>query len=228
MDRRIRERLTPVRQEAAPLRQKIISSLRRAIEIGILAPGDRLIEKDLCEQLDVSRTSLREALRQMQAEGVLSHSSSRSLTVASISAEDAENIYRIRSVLEPLVVEQFIESADDNSLKSLRLESEAMRHAFSSADVEQVMAAKRALYDRICTGARNPIAFDIINRLTLQTSQLRSRSLMRPERQRQSMMEIEALVGAIEARNVEAARRIAKMHVVNAARSALQRDDLSF
>ena len=63
--------LVPIRVEAAPLRSKIIESIRHAIEHGVLKPGDRLIEKDLCERLEVSRTSLREALRELEAEEIV-------------------------------------------------------------------------------------------------------------------------------------------------------------
>ena len=94
-------------------RNKIIAALRSAIETGVLAPGTRLIEKDLCDQLNVSRTSLREALRELQAEGIFEPMSPRGLSINRISREEAENAYRIRSVLEALVVEQFIEKADD-------------------------------------------------------------------------------------------------------------------
>src|SRR3954468_21302675 len=102
-------RLSPVRHQSAPLRTKIIAALRSAIETGHLAPGARLIEKDLCEQLNVSRTSLREALRELHAEGILEYTSNRSLAVTGISREDAENVYRIRAVVESLITEQFIE-----------------------------------------------------------------------------------------------------------------------
>src|SRR6185312_3389625 len=103
----VADRLAPLHQPSAPLRNKIIAALRAAIETGLLAPGQRLIEKDLCEQLAVSRTSLREALRELQAEGILEYSSSRGLAVAAVSIEDAKNIYRLRGVLEALAVEQF-------------------------------------------------------------------------------------------------------------------------
>lgn len=215
-------RLAPVQHEAASLRNKIIVSLRRAIEVGMLEPGTRLVEKDLCEQLDVSRTSLREALRELQAEGILAYTSNRGLAVARITRRDAENIYRIRSVLEALIVEQFIENASDAFVSDLKADSVLLKDAYKTGNVERIMAAKRAFYDRICTGAQNPIAFDILNRLTLRTSQLRSRSLMREERQQQSVREIDALVRAIEARDVATARRAAETHVANAATSALQ------
>src|ERR1700761_9602055 len=115
-------RLAPLQHQAAPLRNKIISALRRAIETGVLQPGARLVERDLCEQLNVSRTSLREALRELQADGVLAHTDSRGLEVSTLSTEEAENAYRIRAVLEALIVEQFIERADDAERARLEID----------------------------------------------------------------------------------------------------------
>src|ERR1700754_2251813 len=125
-------RLGPLQQPSAPLRTKIIAALRNAIETGVLVPGQRLIEKDLCEQLGVSRTSLREALREVQAEGILEYNSSRSLSVSSISIEEAKNIYRLRSVLEALAVEQFIEQASDAQIYDLSQESERLKRAYQN------------------------------------------------------------------------------------------------
>jgi DNA-binding GntR family transcriptional regulator len=213
--------LAPLRQPSAPLRNKIIAALRSAIETGVLGPGTRLIEKELCEQLDVSRTSLREALRELQAEGILEQTSNRSLTVSAISAEEAANAYRIRSVLEALVVEQFIERAGDEEIRLLAREAETLKAAYRSGALDRMLTAKRAFYDRICTGADNAIAFDIINRLVLRTSSLRARSLARKERQLESIREIDALVRAIERRDVPAARAAAMEHTGHSARSAL-------
>ncbi len=214
-------KLAPLRQQAAPLRGKIIAALRSAIETGVLGPGTRLIEKDLCEQLDVSRTSLREALRELQAEGVFEQTSSRGLTVTDISRENAENAYRIRAVLEALVTEQFIEKANASEVQLLVEEGEALKAAYQSGVLEEMLRAKRSFYDHICSGADNAIAFDIINRLVLRTSSLRLRSLMQKERQQQSIKEIDRLIKAIKKRDVAAARQAAIEHVQHAARSAL-------
>ncbi|HEY2756607.1 MAG TPA: GntR family transcriptional regulator [Pseudolabrys sp.] len=215
-------RLGPLQQPSAPLRNKIIAAIRTAIETGVLVPGQRLIEKDLCEQLAVSRTSLREALREVQAEGILEYNSSRSLSVSSISIDDARNIYRLRSVLEALAVEQFIEQASDAQIKALLEESERLKAAYRSGVLEEILVAKRSFYDRICSGAKNPIAFDMINRLVLRTSSLRKRSLVRKERHQQSIKEIETLMKAIQRRDIARARAAAIEHVNNSARSALQ------
>ena len=94
-------------------------SIRHAIEHGVLKPGDRLIEKDLCERLEVSRTSLREALRELEAEEIVAKVSARGLTVVKISLHDAANIYRIRAQIEALIFQQFTENATDSQLLAL-------------------------------------------------------------------------------------------------------------
>jgi DNA-binding GntR family transcriptional regulator len=214
------ESLNPLIHEPAPLRNKIINSLRKAIEIGVLEPGTRLVEKDLCEKLNVSRTSLREALRQLQAEGILTDLNNRGLTVVTVTRADADNIYRIRGVLEPLIVEQFIENAPDDEVRALEAQSEALKKAYLSGNAEEIVATKRDFYDRICTGARNPVAFDLLKKLTLLTSPLRRSSVVRDERRSQSISEIDAIVTAIIRRDKAAAKAAAEQHVANSAVSA--------
>jgi DNA-binding GntR family transcriptional regulator len=221
MDSAVRGRLAPLQQPSTSLRSRIILSLRRAIETGVLEPGARLVERDLCEQLQVSRTSLREALGELQAEGILTYSPTRRLSVSVISQSDAENAYRIRAAMEALVVEQFIEKAGDAELAALIQESKQLKNAYRSGDVEQMLVAKREFYDSICSGAQNPMAFDIINRLVLRTSGLRRRSLMRKQRQQQSIKEIDILIEAIRRRDVKSAREAAMQNVAHSASSAL-------
>ncbi len=214
-------KLSPLHQQPAPLRNKIITALRSAIETGLLQPGARLVERDLCEQLAVSRTSLREALRELQAVGVLTHTENRGLAVVAPTPEDAENAYRLRAVVEALAVEQFIELADDAERDQLAANGSALKKAYQSGSVERMLLCKRGFYDCICSGAKNSLALDIINRLVLRTSSLRRGSLARKERQQQSVKEINAILDAIRRKDVSAAKVAATTHVENAARSAL-------
>jgi DNA-binding GntR family transcriptional regulator len=218
-------RLTALQEPQVSLRSRIIEALRRAIESGLLEPGARLVERELCEQLKVSRTSLREALGELQAEGILSYSPTRRLSVSVISQADAENAYRIRGTLEALVVEQFIEMASEDDVAALIEEGERLKVAYRSGDVDRMLVAKRAFYDRICSGAQNTIAFDIINRLVLRTSGLRRRSLQRRERQAQSIKEVDVLLSAIARRDAAAARKAALANVANSAKSALHAEE---
>tara|TARA_R110002110_G_scaffold64680_14_gene178826 strand:- start:6299 stop:6979 length:681 start_codon:yes stop_codon:yes gene_type:complete len=213
--------LVPIRQQVAPLRLRIIQSVRRAIERGVLSPGQRLVEKDLCLQLEVSRTSLREALRELEADGVLTHVSNRGLTVARIGYRDAENIYRIRAEIEAITVEQFIEKATDEDVLVMSEWGTALVEAYRLGARFEILESKRRFYDYICIVADNNVASEILNKLTLRTSQLRAPSVSRPERQAQSILEIEELTEAIRTRDVRRAIKAARNHVRNAARSAL-------
>jgi DNA-binding GntR family transcriptional regulator len=220
--REMKAKLAPLKHQPAPLRNKIIAALRNAIETGVLEPGARLVERDLCGQLNVSRTSLREALRELQAEGVLFQSGARGLAVSKITAEDAANAYRIRAVLEGLAVEQFIERASDLDIQKIAKDAEILKSAYRSGDVNRMLVHRREFYDRICTVAGNGLAFDLINRLVLRTSSLRSRSLSRTQRQQQSPREIDAIVSAIKKRDRQAGRAAAIAHVESAAMSAFE------
>lgn len=213
--------LTPIRQEVAPLRTRIIESMRRAIERGFLKPGEKLVEKDLCEQLGVSRTSLREALRELEAEGVITQAPARGLIVAKISKRDAENIYHIRGDVEALIIGQFVEMADDAQLVVVLEKCDELIEAYKQGQFEEIVEAKRKFYARICEFTENRIALDLLSRLTLRTAQLRSLSVVRKERQKESILEVRALADAIRARDVDMARRVAKEHVEHAAISAL-------
>jgi DNA-binding GntR family transcriptional regulator len=215
-------KLAPLQHQAAPLRAKIIGALRNAIETGLLQPGARLVERDLCGQLNVSRTSLREALRELQADGVLFQSGARGLAVSRITREEAANAYRIRGALEALAVEQFIERATDLDIQQIAKDAETLKTAYRSGDVARMLLSRRAFYDRICTVAGNALAFDLINRLVLRTSSLRSRSLSRKQRQQQSQGEIDAIVKAIRKRDKPAAKRAAISHVESSAASAFE------
>lgn len=213
--------LAPIQFQAAPLRAKIIEAMRRAIERGDLRPGDRLVEKDLCEQLGVSRTSLREALRELEAEGIVAQLGARGLTVVKISRRDAENIYRIRADIEALIFEQFLHAADAQAIAEADQLCERIIAAYKSGDFGAIVDAKRAFYAFVCGVADNRIAHELLSRLTLRTAQLRSQSVVRKDRQSQSIEEISALRDAILGRDVPRARDAGRRHVENAANSAL-------
>ncbi len=215
-------KLPSVKAEFAPLRQKIIAALRRAIELGVLRPGERLVEKDLCSQLNVSRTCLREALRELEAQRVIANSTVRGLMVTPITREDAINLYRVRAALEALIAEQFIERAGADDLAAFHRAAEGLKHAYTSHDLETILDAKKDYYDVFCAGAKNPVVFDLLMSLHLRTSQLRAASLARPVRQKQSIAEIDTLLSCIEKGDVAGATAAARRHVENAAKSSFE------
>jgi DNA-binding GntR family transcriptional regulator len=212
--------LAPLQQEAAPLRRKIAATLRRLIETGALPAGRRLIEKDLCTELGVSRTALREALRELETEGLLT-AGARGLAVSCITAREAQDIYAVRAALEGLVAEQFAAQADAPALDRLNTAVESLRRAYEAQRIDRIIAAKREFYDCLCSGAGNSVVPELLARLNSRINQLRSRSLSSPQRGEESMREIDALVAALRLGNAAAARAAAVHHVEMAARAAL-------
>ncbi len=212
--------LVPVVQEAAPLRRKISASLRSAVQTGALAPGARLVEKDLCQDLNVSRTSLREAMRELEAEGLLTRGA-RGLAVAQITQTEARNIYAVRSALEGLVAAQFASNATQAHAAALDEVVGALRRAYAINDFPAIVSEKDRFYEILCLGAGNLVVLDLLTRLNSRINRLRSLSRSNPARGAASLREIEAIADALRARDPETSRAAAVAHVEKAAEAAL-------
>jgi DNA-binding GntR family transcriptional regulator len=187
----------PLNLSRAPLRDAIIGTLRGAMEAGELAPGAPLVERTLCEQLGVSRPSLREALRQLEAEGVVARRGVRGLAVAEATPSEARAAYSLRAAIQVLIVGQFIERATEAQRARLQAATEALLAAYRSGQLNAILGAKRAFFAALCAGADNPLAPGIIDRLCLRVAALRSRAVARSERNTLSIGEIERLVDAV-------------------------------
>ncbi len=109
-----------MRREAAPLRSQVVELLRRAIVGGELGPGERLVERVLCARFAVSRTVVREALRQLESEGLVTTVPQRGPVVAVLTAADAEALYEVRAVLEGLAGRAFAQRATPAERVALR------------------------------------------------------------------------------------------------------------
>ena len=210
----------PLEQESAPLRRKLTATLRRLIETGRLPAGQRLIEKDLTAELGVSRTVLREALRELEADGLLV-AGARGLSVAVLSREEAENIYAVRAALEALVARQFCERADEVAMQALAGAHAALARAYAAGALGGILDAKLDFYRALCAGAANPVARDLLDRLNARISLLRARSLADPARLKASLGEIDALLAAIGRREGARAADCAGRHVAQVAQVAL-------
>jgi DNA-binding GntR family transcriptional regulator len=221
MTARAISRLDPVVQEAAPLRRKIAASLRQAVQNGTLPPGTRLVEKDLCQELNVSRTSLREALRELEGEGFFVRGA-RGVVVAQITEDEARNIYSVRAALEGLVAEQFAVHAGDDDFSALTGVVAALTRAYAENDFPAILSEKDRFYEVLCLGAGNLVALDLLNRINSRINRLRNLSRSDPERGVASLREIHAIADALRARDPARARSAAVRHVEMAAEAALR------
>lgn len=206
---------------APSLREQVAAKLREAIAQGHFRPGVRLIERELCEMLGVSRTSLREALRELESEGLVTNVPNRGPIVAKISPELAESIYQVRGSLEALAARLFTRRASAEQIQDLVRATQVLEEAYKSPNPAQRILAKSEFYKVLLGGAANEVVTMTLTTMHLRISQLRSTSLMQPDRAKASIEEIWELVHAIKARDEEAAHNICLRHVDNAARTAL-------
>ena len=215
-------RSVQLRRIAAPLREQVLELLRADIVEQRLRPGDRLIERELIEQIGVSRTTVREVLRQLAAEGLVTTIPQKGAIVASPSRADAEDLYEVRATLEALAARRFAQRASEQQVAALRRSFTALeRVARSRSGIHELLRAKNAFYDVLLEGSRNAPIHAILGGLRARIAMLRTTSLSVPGRPAEALDEIRAIVEAIEARDAERAAHAAAHHVEQAARTAL-------
>ena len=210
-----------VTRQAAPIRTQTADNLRAAIMEGRFKPGERLHEKELCRLTGVSRTSVREALRQLEAENLVVSLPHRGPVVAEVTYKEAQEIYQVREQLEGLAARLFTENADEVQLMTLDLEMARLAKALQAGDLAECLRAKKRFYEVLLQGCGNQTVYEILRSLLARINFLRSTSLATPHRLQNSVAEIKRMVAAIQRRDPDAAQEACIEHVRNAAASAL-------
>lgn len=207
---------------AAPLRDQVSSLLRKAIVERELRPGQRLVERELTDRLQVSRATIRESLRELEAEGLVTVIPQRGAVVASISLREAEDIYEARAAIESLIVRRFTERAGDGDVGKLASTLEPLRAAIdASRPVGELLACKDQFYAALLAGADSTVLATLLSSLQARVSLLRATSLTRAGRPAEMLAELQALVRAISARDADEAARLCAEHVRNAGGAGL-------
>ncbi len=206
---------------AAPLRQQVLENLREAIALGRLAGGSRLVERDLCELTGVSRTLIREALRQLESEGLVEVIPNKGPIVAKVTPRQAREVFQLRAELEGLASQLFAEQASDTQLKALQDAFAGLREAYKGGDATAMLAAKGRFYDCLVDGAGNETLGTVLRQLHARATVLRATSLSQRGRTAESEREIAELMKAIRRRDGAAARNASVTHVTKAAQAAL-------
>lgn len=180
-----------------PLRNQVVERLRAAICAGRFEPGERLIERELCELLGVSRTSVRESLRLLEAEGFLTSHPRRGIAVAELGVETVRSIYEVRGVLEALAGELFVRRATEADRRRLRAAFEGYRTAYAGGDSGRSLAATAEFYDVVIAGARNAVVQGTLRPLSGRIAMLRARSMSVAGRRELSRAEMEGIFEAL-------------------------------
>lgn len=205
------------------LRERVTSTLRDAILNGQLKAGQKLVERELCAWLDISRTVLREALPQLQAEGLIRTVAHKGPSVASVDAEEAKEIYHVRRVLEGLAAQEFARKASDEQVKALREQLVALKRPEAASSLRNLLIAKAGFYSVLFEGCGNRIIRQYLTQLSNRMVLYKRLSLSVEGRLAAAIEELEAVVEAIEARDPERAKVLCEVHVINAERNVLQK-----
>lgn len=204
------------------VQQEVVDKLRQAILSGTFAPGHRLVEAELCEALGVSRSSLREALRGLQAEHLIEIIPNRGPHIPVLTWEDAEEIYEVRELLEGEAAMRCASRMSDEDIAELEVRLEAFHRAARDENPDDLAGTAAAFYEIILSRCGNKIINQVLAGLLARISYLRKRSMSLPGRAIKSYEEMRAIYEAIADRNARDARKVAMKHVANARAAAKQ------
>jgi DNA-binding GntR family transcriptional regulator len=205
----------------APVRREIETRLRNAIMEGRFKPGERLVEREMCELLGVSRPPLREALRQLEAEELVITIPHRGPVVAELTAEEAEQLYDIRAMLEGLAARRFAEVASDQDVADLRAALNLFADVVNGKSGVRLIAAKAGFYEVLLDRCGNRIVRRILTQLNNRVSLLRATSMSQPGRIHNTLAEVTRIVDAIERRDAVGAWEATVEHIARAAEVAI-------
>ncbi len=211
-----RPRLVPIKLDNyKPLREMVFESLREAIILGRLKPGERLMEIQVAEEMGVSRTPVREAIRKLELEGFVVMMPRKGAYVAGISVKDIVDVFEVRAALEGLAAGLAAERSTEEEMEELE-RSLIKINVEAGDDINVIAEGDNSFHQIIYRASRNHHLVQIITRLQEQIQRFRMTSLSQPGRTKIALDEHKKIVEAISDRNVEEAQALATEHIENA------------
>ncbi|MFT4115385.1 GntR family transcriptional regulator [Bradyrhizobium sp.] len=216
---RLRSTLS-VQRTTPTLRLLALEKLRTAIIDGEFAPNTRLVERQLCDLLGVSRTIVREILRQLEAEGWVVNPPYKGPTVAALSLEQARQMYEMREALEGMAARLCARRATAEQINQLERIVDEMSLAQSKRDLHRHLDTIKRFYEVMLKATGNEILAEFLSSQHHRLTRLRSMSLFQPKRAAVSVVEKRRMVAAIKRRDEKAAQMTSELHIRKAAEAA--------
>ena len=202
------------------LSDQVFEHLESNILSGKYQRGDIITELQLCSELGVSRTPIREALRRLFQEHLI-EDTSRGTMVLGITPKDFRDMSEIRLRIEDLAVRGFIEHGDADSLKALNEAVDFQEFYLARGDIDQLKALDGRFHEIIYSGCGSMILRDTLSPLHKKIQQYRRNALRTPERAAHSVREHREILQAITARDADLAAERMKQHIQNAMKRGL-------
>lgn len=198
-----------------PLREVIFNSLREAIIIGELRPGERLMEVQLAEKMGVSRTPVREAIRKLELEGLVNMIPRKGAHVAELSVKDIMDVLEVRASLDGLATSLASERITDDELKELKYINGQFASYIEKENLNGSIKKDVEFHDIIYKASRNDKLISILNNLREQVQRFRVIYLKDYGSPVNLIKEHNEIFEAVSTRNTEFARNFAKAHILN-------------
>lgn len=217
-------RTTGLRIEETPrtLREIALERLRAAIVEHRFPPGTRLTERELCEQMGVSRSVVREVIRHLEAEGLVESVPHHGPIVARLDAATAAEIYELRGLLESSAAHDAAERATPEAVDRLRQALASIAAGYAAQDHHAVLAATTAFYEAMFMAGEKRVAWEVVKRLNSRISWLRAMTIGSPGRATAGLGQMEKIFHAIAQHQPTAAAAASREHVNMAASIARQ------
>lgn len=197
------------------VREHALEKLRTAIATGLYRPGARLVERELCEALGVSRTSVREALRQLESESLIEVGPRRAIIVAKVSADDAYDIYALRELVETTAIRRFVKRDDAKALKRLQAAYKSIEKVAGKGNLPALSEMAAVFYEEILEGAGSKVILDTGRQLLKRVSYLRLASMSAPQRVENGIAEWGAILDAVASGDADLAAKALAKHIRN-------------
>lgn len=187
---------TIIARTAAPLRQQVVRLIREDILNGALLPGQRLVEGALCEAYGVSRTVIREALRQLESEHLIQVRPNLGPVVTVLSVAEIKSIYVVRAALEALAGKLFALAAPQGLADSLIGLRDRLDAEYRHGDIDSREAIKAEFYQILCEGAANDVLTESLRAIHARIAVFRRYAFVDPARIEPSIAELETIINA--------------------------------
>lgn len=208
--------------EYLPLRDVVFNTLRRAILMGELKPGERLMEIQLAKRLGVSRTPVREAIRKLELEGLVLMIPRRGAIVAEITVKDLEDVLEVRNALEELAVRKACMRITEEELRDLKRISGEFRHSLEAGDLIACVEKDMAFHEVIYKAAGNGRLLQMLLNLREQMYRYRMEYMKDKRMHHLLVEEHDTIRRALKKRDVEKAANAMRTHISNQKDSMVQ------
>jgi DNA-binding GntR family transcriptional regulator len=208
MDERIKQKSLP---------EHIAEDLERKIIAGTLRPGQRIVEQALCRTFGVSRSPVREAFQMLESQGFLVREPRKGVSVARVSPQEAEQIYRIRACLEGLAVSLAVEQRTPALLASLKKLHQQMVEAAARRRVSTYQALNEKFHELLLAASGSPRLIQLIRSFDKQTVRYRLAVTNAPGWMPNSAKIHEAIIASFETGDAEAAERLRRESILSQA-----------